>query len=484
MPAESPVDRVPDAPTAPRCVHAADAGTPAASSTASRSATTAIASTPAAASGRRRNRARRRPKPCSCRRPATGTGTGTGTVPSARRRITVPPPSVGRRGARTARCPASRRRPSIRSRWSTRSKALTVCRATASGDRPAVAPSASSRAGTSASEFACSVPAPPSWPVLSAARSSRSSAPRHSPTTSRSGRMRSASRSSASRPTRPAPSRFAWRASSETTCGCADGELGDVLDEDDALARRRLAEQRREQRRLARAARSGDEQVATRGDGLAQHGIPAPSSNMPARASAASGNPAARGTRTEMSVPAEETGGRTACTRMPRPSRTSTAGVASSMCRPPRATSCTARARTSASSADPGGLALGPGSAIDPEPVGAVDEEVGDRSGCRERRERPERRRAAPTPPPTGRATRPPTRRATRPGRSRGRPVARRPVSRSARRPAPRTASPTTAPRAASPRSCAEAAAGVVPRETDSRSHDGVATNGMDMRRA
>lgn len=86
------------------------------------------------------------------------------------------------------------------------------------------------------------------------------------------------------------------------------------------------------------------------------------SSTMPARASAASENPPARGTRTEIVVPLTETGGSTACTRMPAPSRTSTAGVASSMWRPPRAMSCTASARTSASSA------VQPGSGSAPAP--------------------------------------------------------------------------------------------------------------------
>ena len=165
-----------------------------------------------------------------------------------------------------------------------------------------------------------------------------------------------------------------------------------------------------------------------------------PSSNMPARASAASGNPAARGTRTEMSVPAEETGGRTACTRMPRPSRTSTAGVASSMCRPPRATSCTARARTSASSADQDGSRSAPAPRSIQSPCGAVDEEVGDRSGCRERRQRPER---------AERAER--RRRGCRPGDDAGldRRDVRRPAGRPppARRPGSTTATPAPAPR-------------------------------------
>ena len=83
-------------------------------------------------------------------------------------------------------------------------------------------------------------------------------------------------------------------------------------------------------------------------------------SSMPAFASAASGKPPARGIRMERSVPLVETGGSTACTRMPLPSRTSMAGVASSMWRPPRAISRTASARTSASSAVHDGSGSGP----------------------------------------------------------------------------------------------------------------------------
>ena len=50
---------------------------------------------------------------------------------------------------------------------------------------------------------------------------SSASPPRTSPTTSRSGRMRSAARTSARTVTPPAPSAFGGRASSRTTCGCA-----------------------------------------------------------------------------------------------------------------------------------------------------------------------------------------------------------------------------------------------------------------------
>ncbi len=244
----------------------------------------------------------------------------------------------------------------------------------------------------------------------------------------------------------------------------------------------RLAEQRREQGGLARAAGAGDEQVAAARRPPRAALPPAPSSNMPARASAASGNPAARGTRTEMSVPADETGGSTACTRMPRPSRTSTAGVASSMCRPPRAMSRTASARTSSSSADQAGSCSAPAPRSIQSPSVAVDEQVGDRPGCRERRERPEQRRGLERRPIGCRPATTPTRCTLR-----RRTVARRPPvgpGRRRRRP-PGTGSSRRRQRGEQHREAPRrgAAAGVTPGEFDPRSHDGVATKGMVMRR-
>ncbi len=70
---------------------------------------------------------------------------------------------------------------------------------------------------------------------------------------------------------------------------------------------------------------------------------------MPARCRSDRSGPSNAGTRTEMLVPLAATGARTACTRTPLSSRTSTHGDASSRCRPPSAIRCTARRRTSAS---------------------------------------------------------------------------------------------------------------------------------------
>ena len=61
----------------------------------------------------------------------------------------------------------------------------------------------------------------PSWPVLRAMTMSSASAPRTSPTTSRSGRRRSAARTNDRTVTSPTPSTDGGRASSRTTCGVA-----------------------------------------------------------------------------------------------------------------------------------------------------------------------------------------------------------------------------------------------------------------------
>ena len=60
----------------------------------------------------------------------------------------------------------------------------------------------------------------PSWPVFMAWSMSRTSAPRTSPTTIRSGRIRRAFRTRSRWVTAPAPSMLAGRVSSRTTCSC------------------------------------------------------------------------------------------------------------------------------------------------------------------------------------------------------------------------------------------------------------------------
>ena len=143
-----------------------------------------------------------------------------------------PPPAPGRRRdampvrlgrAGRALQPGVRRSPAARGRRvSVRDGARCegprpVERAAPRATAPPRRPSASRRAGTSTAAFACSVPAPPSWPVLSAPSRSTTSGPRHSPTTSRSGRMRSASRTRSRSVTAPIPSTLEGRDRSATT---------------------------------------------------------------------------------------------------------------------------------------------------------------------------------------------------------------------------------------------------------------------------
>ena len=86
---------------------------------------------------------------------------------------------------------------------------------------PAISASVSRRRSASSGEFAWTVESAPSWPVLSAVSRSSASAPRTSPITIRSGRIRSAFRSRSRIETSPLPSMLAGRDSSRTTCGCA-----------------------------------------------------------------------------------------------------------------------------------------------------------------------------------------------------------------------------------------------------------------------
>src|SRR5689334_19207322 len=76
------------------------------------------------------------------------------------------------------------------------------------------------RRSASPADIACTVVNEPSWPVVNALNISSASPPRTSPTTIRSGRIRSAFRTSARIVTSPRPSTFGGRASNRTTCSC------------------------------------------------------------------------------------------------------------------------------------------------------------------------------------------------------------------------------------------------------------------------
>lgn len=113
------------------------------------------------------------------------------------------------------------RRPSaMRACCTMMSMLAAICsRTTGSGrSSSAISVTASSRARASRGVLACSVVNEPSWPVFMAVSMSKASAPRHSPTTMRSGRMRKALRTRSRMSTRPRPSALAGRASSATRC--------------------------------------------------------------------------------------------------------------------------------------------------------------------------------------------------------------------------------------------------------------------------
>ena len=131
----------------------------------------------------------------------------------------TPTPAAARA---TSASSVTRRSPSgSRTIWTTRSTPRASCSRTAScgSPTPAISARVSIRRSASSGEFACTVESAPSWPVLSAVSRSSASAPRTSPITIRSGRMRSALRSRSRIVTSPRPSTDAGRLSSRTTCG-------------------------------------------------------------------------------------------------------------------------------------------------------------------------------------------------------------------------------------------------------------------------
>ena len=179
----------------------------------------------------------------------------------------------GARRRRVARC------------WTTRSMPRCTCSAIAScgSPTPAISASVSSRASASAGELACTVESAPSCPVLSAVSRSSASAPRTSPITIRSGRIRSALRSRSRIVTSPLPSTLAGRLSSRTTWRLLQAQLGRVLDRHHPLAGRDEAGERVEQRRLARAGAAADQDAAPPGDGRLEQLAAGPGSACPAR---------------------------------------------------------------------------------------------------------------------------------------------------------------------------------------------------------
>ena len=130
---------------------------------------------------------------------------------------------------------------------------LTAARRASGRPTSARSTSVSRRERASSVLLAWTVESEPSWPVFSAWSMSSASPPRTSPTTMRSGRIRSAVRTRSRTETAPAPSAFGGRASSRTTCGCASrsSAVSSIVTTRSPVGDRRR--QRVQQRRLARA---------------------------------------------------------------------------------------------------------------------------------------------------------------------------------------------------------------------------------------
>ena len=175
-------------------------------------------------------------------------------------------------------------------------------------------------------------------------------APRTSPMTSRSGRIRSACRTRSRSTTAPAPSTLGGRASRQTTCGWLGRQLGCVLDHHEALTRVHEAEQGGQQGRLAGARAARHQEGEPGGHDGAQPLRHRPVSPSPAATSASRVHGRRAATRSDTVVPVRATGGRTACNRMPPGRGASHQGTASSSRRPASVASRWASRRTAASS--------------------------------------------------------------------------------------------------------------------------------------
>ena len=122
--------------------------------------------------------------------------------------------------------------------------------------------STSSRSITSRALLACTVVIEPSWPVFMAWIMSRASPPRHSPTITRSGRMRRAFFTRSRIVYSPAPSMLGGFVSSVTTCSwCSRSSVVSSIVTIRSLKGMKLLEHV-EHRRLAGARAAADEDVA------------------------------------------------------------------------------------------------------------------------------------------------------------------------------------------------------------------------------
>ena len=157
----------------------------------------------------------------------------------------------------------TRRPPGRRLMCTIRSSAEASCRwIDATGRSAAISTSTSSRSITSRALLAWTVVIEPSWPVFMAWIMSSASAPRHSPTMIRSGRMRRAFFTRSRIVYSPAPSTFGGLVSSVTTCSwCSRSSVVSSMVTIRSLNGMKLREHV-EHRRLAGAGAAADEDVA------------------------------------------------------------------------------------------------------------------------------------------------------------------------------------------------------------------------------
>ena len=151
----------------------------------------------------------------------------------------------------------------MRSWWTIRSTAEAICSRIArwGSSTPAISTSVSRRASVSRGLFEWSVVIEPSWPVFIAWSMSSASGPRTSPTTMRSGRMRSALTTSWRIGDLAAALDVGRPLLERDDVPLAELQLGRVLDRDDPLVARDERRQDVQQRRLARAGAARDEDV-------------------------------------------------------------------------------------------------------------------------------------------------------------------------------------------------------------------------------
>ena len=190
---------------------------------------------------------------------------------------------------------------------------------------------------------------PPSCPVLRAVRTSRTSGPRHSPRTRRSGRMRMAARTRSDRVTAPRPSTFGLRSRRWTQCGWAGATSATS-----SMHTMRSEEGTRERAALRRVVLplpvAPETRTLAREATSARRSGPSAPGSVPQASRSAIPSRRVPSTRREMSVPDPEMGGRTACRRTPPGRVPSAMGLASSRRAPHALASRIAAWRASASS--------------------------------------------------------------------------------------------------------------------------------------